>query len=981
MWTFLRRDGYVRAWLLAWLLIDGAQLLAPSATAQEWLFQVGNALLLPVSALILIIGSRQLPLAPRRFWYLLIGGVAFWWTASLLGIAAMTHTPGLWLSLAVDMAFSLLYLCFLLALESRADGETGFAGSVGRRLEGFGAFALIVGLFSYFVGVPAVYDVERYLTGVPSLILFFTLDLFLAGRFLRRGLRMHSKRWRSLYGGLCLTTLLMACFDVAELAGATGWLSEPIHPWWNVFWRLPLLVLVVTARLRFIPLDNEDSDGDGAPLRTELGSPLVACGFCFPLLHYGLYITGMLASEGRQARELIVFVAVLVFGSLAILENTQLRRRGDQLARQHREIAQLSAQRSNYLNSLIQNSPLAIVVLDGDNRIRICNPAFERLFGYHQKEAAGLPIDDLINDTTTRSQALAITDRVSDGEAVQITAQRRRKDGTPIDVEVHGVPLFTQGLLTGVFAIYQDIGDRLRSEEALRESEERFRLLAEASFEGIVVSDDGTILDANEQYARMVGSSSQGLIGRHVLEHVALEDHPKVEAKLAEGNEHPYHHHAIRDDGSRFLVEVHGRTMPYDGRPLRVTTIRDITEQKRLEEEIRQSQKMEVVGRLAGSIAHDFNNILTIITGYGQLLASQLGDHPLAEMAEEIRQAARRASMLTQRLLDFSRKRPAQVEASRLGNLLRDMEKMMRRLLPADIELHLRLDADDDIVMVDPGQMEQMVLNLVVNAGDAMPRGGILVLTTTQTTLSRQRRVADLEPGPYVCLEVRDTGSGMDEDTLSHAFDPFFTTKERGKGTGLGLSTVYNIVRQSHGAITVDSQLEEGTRFCIYLPQVTSSVALPDHALDGTRRPLAASVDGATVLVVEDEPGVRRLAVETLGSLGYLVLEAGDGQRALTQIRQEPSIDLVLTDMVMPELNGPEMVEQALALRSDLKVLYMTGYADEHLRRRGVIAGSYILQKPFSVEDLAERVREALDGRPGGLSKGEDETELDVQLN
>ena len=981
MWTFLRRDGYVRAWLLAWLLIDGAQLLAPSASAQQWLSQVGNSLLLPVSGLALIIGSRQLPLAPRRFWYLLIGGLTFWWMASLLGIVAMTRQPGLWLSLAVDVAFSLLYLSFLLALESRADGETGFAGSAGRSLEGFGAFALIVGLFSYFVGVPAVYDVDRYLTGVPSLILFFTLDLFLAGRFLRRGSRMHSKRWRHIYGGLCLTTFLMACFDGIELLETTGVLPAELHPWWNLFWRLPLLALVITARLRFAPLDDEDLDDNDMPLRTELGSPLVACGFCFPLLHYGLYITGMLASDGREARELIVFIAVLAFGSLAILENAQLRQRGDRLARQHREIALLSAQRSSYLTSLIQNSPLAIVVLDGDHCIRICNPAFERLFGYRQEEAAGLHVDDLINDAATRPHALAITHRVSSGEAVQLTAQRRRKDGTPVDVEVHGVPLFTQGLLTGVFAIYQDIGNRLRSEQALRESEERFRLLAEASFEGIVVSDDGTILDANEQYARMVGSSSRGLIGRGIFEHVDPEDRSMVESKLAEGSEHPYQHYALRDDGSRFLVEVHSRTMPYEGRPLRVSTIRDITEQKRLEEETRQSQKMEVVGRLAGSIAHDFNNILTIITGYGQLLASQLGDHPLAEMAEEIRQAARRASMLTQRLLDFSRKRPAQVEASRLGNLLRDMEKMMRRLLPADIELHLRLDAEDDVVMVDPGQMEQMVLNLVVNAGDAMPRGGMLVLTTTHVVLNQQRRVADLEPGPYICLEIQDTGSGMNEETLSHAFDPFFTTKDRGKGTGLGLSTVYNIVRQSHGAITVDSQLEEGTRFRIYLPQVASSKDLP-HTVHGTaQRPLTASGSGAAVLVVEDEPGVRRLTVDTLKSLGYQVLEASDGQQALSRIRQEPSIELVLTDMVMPELNGPEMVEQALALRGDLKVLYMTGYADEHLRRRGVIAGSYILQKPFSVEDLAERVREALDGGPGRLSKGEDEAELDVQLH
>lgn len=964
MWTFLSRDGYVRAWVLAWLLIDVATLAATSPDTRLWFSHVGSTLLLPLTAFILWTGSGRLPLAARRFWYLLVLGLACWWLSSVLLLVEMSGQSSLWIPLLTDAGLSAFYLCFILAIESRADGETGAPGGPGRRLEGLGAFALVAGLFGYFVVVTAVFDPERYLTTVPSLIFFITLDLFLAGRLLRRSLRVVSKRWQVIYGGLCVTTLLMACFDILELTDAARGGSWSGSSWWDPLWRLPLLVLVLTARLRTVDHGVAESDDDDhEPLRSELGSPLVACGFFFPIIHYGLYIGGLLDPVSRQTREHIVFAAVLVFGSLAMVENSQLRRRSLQLARQHREIAQLSAQRSSYLNSLIENSPLAIVVLDADRLIQICNPAFERLFGYRQGDIAGRDLDDLISDDTTHEQAEAITAQITAGEAVNLTARRRRRDGTLVDVEIHGVPLLTRGRLSGVFAIYQDIGERLRAEDALKESEERFRLLAEASFEGIVVSDDGRILDANEQYARMVGIDAAALIDRHVLEFVAPDDRPEVESKLGQDYLHPYDHHALRADGSQFLVEVHGRTMPYDGRPLRVTTVRDITEQKRLEEETRQSQKMEVVGRLAGSIAHDFNNILTIITGYGQLLSSQLADHPLAEMAEEIRQAARRASMLTQRLLDFSRKRPAQVEAAHLNGLLRGMEKMMRRLLPADIELHLRLDARLDVVLVDPGQMEQMVLNLVVNAGDAMPRGGMLVITTTDVELDAGQRVADLDDGPYVAMEITDTGSGMDDDTLQHAFDPFFTTKERGKGTGLGLSTVYNIVHQSHGAITVDSRPQQGSTFRILLPRVQRSPVDPGNSEDLRPKTPAPAGDGVTVLVVEDMEGVRKMAVNYLRSLDYRVVEASDGQQALHRLEDDPSIRLVLTDMVMPEMNGPEMAEKALEMRPDLAILYMTGYADEHLRHRGVIAGSYILQKPFSIEDLAERVREALDAR------------------
>ncbi len=960
MWIFHSRDSYLRGWILAWLLIDSSPLIFRSPDWSYWAPYLGTALLLPIAGLALVASRQQQPAPERRFWTLIVVGIGFWWIASLLLLVDMWRGASTGLSVATDCFYSLLYLALFLALETRADGETGFPGTPGRRLEGFGAIALVASLCAYFVVIPAVFDPARYSTAVPSLIFYLALDLFLAARFGRRALRVESRRWRFIYSGLFIATLLMAGFDTLELLEHREWLPALESPAWTLLWRLPILALVITARQRWSYPERPADETEDVALPSDLGSPLVAFGFFFPIVHYGLYAIGMLEPISREPREYIVFGAVVVFGSLAMLESARLRRHSLRLARQHREVANESAQRSLYLNSLIENSPLAIVVLDAQHRIRICNPAFEKLFGYRQKDIKGQELDDLLNVAESRLEAEDITQRVLNGEAVNLSARRRRKDGTMVDVEIHGVPLFTQDQLSGVFAIYQDIGDRLRSELALRESEERFRLLSEASFEGIVVSEGGIIRDANEQYAHMLGLKAEDLLHRKIIDFVAPEDHSLVQQKLENDYQRPYEHHALRADGSQFLAEVHGRMLPYDGGNLRVTAVRDITERKRLEEETSQSQKMEVVGRLAGSIAHDFNNILTIITGYGQLLASQLTDDPLIEMAEEIRQAARRASLLTQRLLDFSRKRPSQSEVLKLNDLLRGMEKMMRRLLPADIELHLRFDAPQDAVLVDPGQIEQMVLNLVINAGDAMPRGGRLALTTSQMELGDELRVGDLADGSYLCLEIEDSGAGMDEETLQHAFDPFFTTKERGKGTGLGLSTVYNIVHQNGGGISVDSTLQQGTTFRIFIPQVAKPIDPPVTGDGDHRGSPRAAHDGITVLVVEDEDGVRKLAAEYLQSLGYEVIEAGDGMQALLLIEADVAIDLVLTDMVMPELNGPEMAERALAHRGDLPILYMTGYADEHLRRRGVIAGSYILQKPFSIEDLAEKIHQAL---------------------
>jgi PAS domain S-box-containing protein len=389
-------------------------------------------------------------------------------------------------------------------------------------------------------------------------------------------------------------------------------------------------------------------------------------------------------------------------------------------------------------------------------------------------------------------------------------------------------------------------------------------------------------------------------------------------------------------------------------------------EKNKLEEQLRQSQKMEAIGRLAGGVAHDFNNMLTGIIGYADLILLSLNrDHPLIAKVEEIKKAGKRAASLTQQLLAFSRKQMLQPKVLDLNLVVNDLKKMLQRLIGEDIELKTQLEPSLHWVKVDPNQMGQVLMNLVVNARDAMVRGGKITIETANVVLDQaygRKKGVSLQPGPYVLLEVRDTGTGMDPETRSHIFEPFFTTKELGKGTGLGLSTVYGIIKQSGGYIWVDSQPEEGTTFQIFLPQAEGESALKEshplspHLLQGSE----------TILVVEDNDLVRDMTSEVLKQYGYKVIEAPGGEPAL-KITQEygEKIDLLLTDVVMPGLNGRELADQILSLRPGVRVLYMSGYADNAIVQYGVLnPGLAFIEKPFSPETLAAKLRQVLSSSP-----------------
>jgi two-component system cell cycle sensor histidine kinase/response regulator CckA len=397
--------------------------------------------------------------------------------------------------------------------------------------------------------------------------------------------------------------------------------------------------------------------------------------------------------------------------------------------------------------------------------------------------------------------------------------------------------------------------------------------------------------------------------------------------------------------------------LTFDGRRARLVLVNDVSERRRLEEQLRQSQKMEAIGQLAGGVAHDFNNLLTLISGYSELAREALGDHPASQNVDEIQKAAERAASLTRQLLAFSRRQVLQMRLLDLNALVLEVETMLRRLIGEDVELTTLYGPELGLVLADPVQMDQVLLNLAVNARDAMPQGGSLVIRTTNVDVSRAGPVKSLSPGRYVLLSISDTGTGMDEQTHQRLFEPFFTTKRL--GTGLGLSTVYGIVKQGGGDIEVISELGKGTTFEIYLPRAQQSGAPLERA-----RASAAPTQGTeTVLLVEDEDGVRGLVRDVLQRRGFTVLEAAGGPAAMQLAeRYQGSIDLLLSDIVMPQMSGLELAADLRRQRPKLRTLFMSGHAPALIDRHGVLdEHTPLLAKPFTPESLLRRVREVLD--------------------
>jgi two-component system, cell cycle sensor histidine kinase and response regulator CckA len=497
---------------------------------------------------------------------------------------------------------------------------------------------------------------------------------------------------------------------------------------------------------------------------------------------------------------------------------------------------------------------------------------------------------------------------------------------------------------------------RLRREkawaiEALRRSEDRYRRLVEADVVGIALTDGERFLEANNYLLRMLGYSREEFESGAVRwlditppEHRELSD--RAFRQLVETGTCPaFEKEYFAKDGRRIPVLLGSVALGDPPHRQFLSYVIDLTERRQLEEQFRQAQKLESFGQLAGGIAHDFNNLLTVITGYSAMMMDSIPpEHHLRSAIEQISEAARRSSDLTRQLLTFSRRQPSQPKPIVLNHVVRDIEKMLRRLIGEDIELNLGLSPHEAVIRADPGQIEQVIVNLVVNARDAMPNGGTLLIETL------------VIQGSCVLLHVHDTGEGMTPEIQARIFEPFFTTKEPGKGTGLGLSTVYGIVRQSGGAISVVSEPGGGSMFRVQFPCTEAPAEYAE-----TRRPEMPRGGNETILVAEDEEGVRSYVRHVLEQSGYAVLEAPNGRMALELAARYPEpIHLFLSDIVMPEGGGADLTKQFLAIRPGVPVLRMSGYADRIEQAAAIAAGAYI-QKPFTAPALLNQVRRLLD--------------------
>jgi len=511
--------------------------------------------------------------------------------------------------------------------------------------------------------------------------------------------------------------------------------------------------------------------------------------------------------------------------------------------------------------------------------------------------------------------------------------------------------------------------DHKRHEEALRRSEARYRSLVQSAVYGIYRSSvDGRFLDVNPALISMLGYSSvEEVLKLDPQREVFLEpgEHDRLMQEFQRtGSLDSAEVRWRRKDGIAITVRLSGRaaTAPDESDQALEVIAEDITDRRALEEQFRQAQKMEAVGRLAGGVAHDFNNLLMVVSGYTEVLLEKFDqDDPLLPKVQAIQQAADRATTLTRQLLAFSRKQLLELKVVDVNSIVADMERLLRPLIGENIELTTKLASNVGHTRADAGQLEQVIMNLVVNAKDAMPGGGKILIQTSEADLDVARREHSLiQPGSYILLSVADTGAGMDRETQSRIFEPFFTTKEKGKGTGLGLSTVYGIVKQSGGYIFADSEMGRGTVFRIYLPRAAD----PSEHAGTARHPQLPAGGSETVLLVEDEESVRELVRETLKSKGYNVMEACDGVEGLKVAEEYPNpIDILITDVVMPGMSGRELAQRVTAARPQIKVLYLSGYTEDAILHEGVFEpGTAFLQKPFTLHGLARKVREVLRG-------------------
>ncbi len=715
--------------------------------------------------------------------------------------------------------------------------------------------------------------------------------------------------------------------------------------------------LVRAGPVALVLLDNRLPGGvDGL----EFYSRLRAAGFDPPVI----LVTGF-SDEGTVIRALRAGVRDFVTKSIEYLDYLP--------EAVGRVLGQVSTERrlvesEALFRDLADNAPMLVWLAGPDGRRAYFNRVWLAFTGRSMAEELGDGWAESIHPDDRPDVLAGYHAALGRREPVNLEYRLRRADGAYRWVIDTGIPRVSEdGEFRGYVGSVLDITDRRLAEEARRRAEVQFRRVWERSHDGMRLTDEaGVVRRVNDAYCRIVGLPREQLEGRPLTVAYAPDQRPLLLADHAgrfatRSDAPPYTKDRTLHDGRKVQLDSSYAFIDPPGQPpLLLSVVRDITAQTALERQFRQAQKMEVVGRLAGGVAHDFNNLLTVINGFNELALELIPpDQPASEMIREARRSGDRATDLTRQLLALSRQQVLSPKVLDLNGVVRDASRMLRRLIGADVALETHLDPGLRAVKADPGQLEQVVMNLAVNARDAMPTGGRLTVET---------RNADLDggigrSGAFVVLRVTDTGTGMTPEVRERIFDPFFTTKDPGKGTGLGLATVYGIVTQAGGHLAVDTAVGRGTTFEVYLPA-------SDEVQHGSKTypVLREGVRGSeTVLLAEDDEAVRGFARRVLATAGYTVLEAADAEAVASLCKTHPGpVHLLVTDVVMPGLGGRELAARVTAVRPGVRVVYLSGYTPDAVLRHGVEqATAAFLQKPFTPGALTAKVREVLDADPG----------------
>jgi PAS domain S-box-containing protein len=623
------------------------------------------------------------------------------------------------------------------------------------------------------------------------------------------------------------------------------------------------------------------------------------------------------------------------------------------------------------LTSLAKILDLANVIIhDVEGRILYWTTGCERLYGWSRDEALGQIVHELLNTKYPLPRSTIVAKLRTEG-SWQGEIEHRRKDGAFISLASLWVARKSQDdVIHSVLQNNSDITGLKRAQDEIAAREAHLRSILDTVPEAMIVIDEnGAVTSFSAAAAQLFGYSSEEVVGQNVKmlmpEPYRAEHDGYIDRYLNTGEARIIGYgrvvKGLTKDGASFPMELAVGEARSNGQRIFTGFIRDLTSRQKMEEELRQSQKMEAIGQLTGGVAHDFNNLLTVITGNLEMLEMRVEDSDQRELLKEAQDAAMDGAKLTGQLLAFGRRQPLNPTPTDPAPLILAFSELLRRTLGESIELNIRVIGSGHLCVVDAAQLQNALLNLAINARDAMPRGGNLAIDISQTRLDADyaQMYPEIRTGRYVLISVTDTGSGMSEDVRRRAFEPFFTTKPTGAGTGLRLSMVYGFVKQSGGHIQIYSELERGTSVRIFLP-VAEPVRTSDESAPGAAEGSAMPRGSETILVVEDDSRVRRVTTARLRSLGYKVIEADNGAAALALLAARPDIAMIFTDIVMPGgMNGDELAEAALSTRPDLKVLFTSGYAEPALARQGLGAGAW-LKKPYMAAELAEKIREIL---------------------